>query len=108
MDIPLDDLLPTSDEAFQSVLSGEFFNTGAPFWEMADFHKWPKPSGASKRYWMRFGYMAGLFETALKSGRPFRFPMNQLEWQVFADRAEAFGRTAKMIQGNQLLVSGHQ
>ena len=88
--IPLDDLLPTNDDSFQPVPSGEFFDTGSPFWEFADIFKWDNKSTD-----FQFGFYAGLFEMILKSGRPFSFRLlESLEPHLdsFITRAQEYNR----------------
>ncbi len=88
--IPLDDLYPTNDDCFEPVSSGDYFNTGSPFWEFSDFHKWGNNSNEFK-----LGFYAGLFEVALKSGKSFKFLLPySLEDHVemFLARAKQFNR----------------
>ena len=90
--IPLDDLLPTNDESFQPVPSGEFFDTGSPYWEFADIFKWGNKSTDTD---FQFGFYAGLFEMILKSGRPFSFRLlESLEPHLdsFITRAQEYNR----------------
>lgn len=104
MTIPLDDLLPTSDGAFQPVDSGQFFEAGSSFWEFSDMFKWQSKQGHDP--W-RFGYMAAMFEAALKSGRKFYFPVRGLPWSEFVSRAREYGRVAMITEGDYLIVRGH-
>ncbi len=95
--IPLDDLYPTNDDCFQPVSSGDYFNTGSPFWEFSDFHKWGNNSNLFK-----LGFYAGLFEVALKSGKPFKFLLPySLEDNVemFVARARQFNRNIEPKKG---------
>jgi len=88
--IPLDDLLPTSDDSYSPPTSGEFFDTGAPFWEFADFAKWGKNSAD----WQK-GYRAALFECALKSGKRFLFrAVDSDEAVAYSKRAASYRRVS--------------
>ncbi len=92
--IPLDDLYPTNDDCFEPVSSGDFFNTGSPFWEFSDFHKWGNNSNLFK-----LGFYAGLFEVALKSGKPFKFLLPYAledHVEMFVARAKQFNRNIEV------------
>lgn len=90
-DIPLDDLLGTSDRAFEPVDSGDYFKTGAPFWEFADMFKWSHPEDTELMS-SREGYYAAMFECLLKSGKPFRFPLMNMPYPMFVKRINDYGR----------------
>ena len=95
--IPLDDLYPTNDDCFQPVSSGDYFNSGSPFWEFSDLHKWGNNSTEFK-----LGFYAGLFEVALKSGKPFKFlmPYSLEDYiEMFVARAKQFNRNIELEKG---------
>jgi hypothetical protein len=95
--IPLDDLLPTNDDSFQPVPSGEFFDTGSPYWEFSDINKWGNYSNEFKS-----GFYAGLFEVVLKSGKPFKFllPYSLEDYvEMFVARAKQFNRNLEVEKG---------
>ena len=107
--IPLDDLLPTNDDSFEPVPSGEFFDTGSPFWEFADIFKW-----GNKSTEFQFGFYAGLFEIILKSGRPFSFRLLEIlepHLDSFIVRAKAYNREIEWEKKSYwvvIWVSGHK
>ena len=107
--IPLDDLLPTNDNSFQPVPSGEFFDTGSPYWEFADIFKWGNKSAE-----FQFGFYAGLFEMILKSGRPFSFRLlESLEPHLehFITRAQEYNREIEWEKKSYwvvIWVGGHK
>ena len=107
--LPLDDLLPTNDDSFQPVPSGEFFDTGSPFWEFADIFKWDNKSTD-----FQFGFYAGLFEMILKSGRPFSFRLlESLEPHLdsFITRAQEYNREIEWEKKSYwvvISVAGHK
>ena len=109
--MPLDDLLPTNDDSFQPVPSGEFFDTGSPFWEFADIFKWGNKSTDTD---FQFGFYAGLFEIILKSGRPFSFRLlESLEHHLdsFIVRAKAYNREIEWEKKSYwfvISVGGHK
>lgn len=100
--IPMDDLLPTSDAAFEPVDSAAFFDSGSPFWEFSDMYKWKGRSLA-----FEWGYYAAMFECALKSGRAFMFPCDKLDEDQARVRAEAYGRDLTLTDKGQLIVGSH-
>lgn len=102
--IPLDDLLPTSDAAFEPVDSGEYFDSASPFWEFSDRHKWLAPAARSEKETFRFGYYAAMFECLLKSGKAFRFPVDRLPVHVFEKRASDYGRTVKHLVKESVIL----
>lgn len=112
MSIPLDDLLPTNDECFEPVDSGEFFKTGSPFWEWSDQHKWIIPTGRDDRRMFRWGWEAANFETLLKSGLSFSFMAMELPRHAMEARAKQFGRGFRECGSTDLyriyVVSGHR
>jgi hypothetical protein len=112
MNIPLDDLLPTSDASFEPVDSAEYFTEISPFWEFSDMHKWWRPLEHEPRRWFRVGYYAALFECLLKSGKPFRFPIDRLPETMFWGRAQRMGRTVRYTSDDaacqEIVVSGHE
>ncbi len=94
MAIEMDDLLPTNDGSFSPPDSGNFFDSGAPFWEIADYAKW----GHASAEW-KAGYCAALFECALKSGRPFIFPIfDESLIPKFVRRIESYQRTFRQVR----------
>ncbi len=107
MTIPLDDMLPPNDEAFIPVDSGEFFETGTSFWEFSDFMKWQKPRLDDERKLFIIGYFAALFECALKSGKPFRFPTTGLPHHIFVKRAKDYNRRVMLLENNEMIVYEH-
>jgi len=104
--MPLDDLFPTNDRYFEPVMSGDFFNRGSSFWEFSDEQKWLKHEAKEDRLLFQRGYLSGLFQCVLLSGRAFMFPMQNMDERVCIARAESFGRKWKKENG-QLIVYGH-
>jgi hypothetical protein len=105
MTIQIDDLLPTNDGAFIPPDSGSYFDAGSPFWEIADYAKW----GDTSAEW-KAGYYAALFECALKSGRPFIFPIFDESWMLqFCRRVESYRRAFRQVRNKTicLCVGGH-
>ncbi len=109
MDIPLDDLLPTSDAAFEPVDSAEYFSGGSPFWEMSDVYKWSMPEDKHEKKMFVIGYYAALFECAIKSGRSFLFDVNGMPEEIFWRRAEDYGRSVRYATDSHqaIIVTGH-
>lgn len=107
--IPLDDLLPTNDHAFIPTPDYQYFQTGSPFWEFSDIFKWSNHTPE-----FQYGYYAALFETILKSGKPFMFTLlESLEPYTshFTYRANQYNRkfqTHKRSHWTTITVEGHQ
>lgn len=104
-DVQMDDLLPTSDDSFEPVDPGQFFEKGSSFWELADVYMWDR-QGDFKR-----GYAAANFEAALKSGRAFMFTLTDGDTAAFTRRAKAYRRDVQVRRGDvitNIIVSAHR
>ncbi len=107
--IPLDDLLPTNDQTYTPPPDHQYFQTGSPFWEFSDIYKWPNNNPE-----FQYGYYAALYETMLKTGKPFQFTLlESLEPYLnhFTTRAQQYNRkyhTNKPSHWTTITVEGHQ
>lgn len=112
MSIPLDDLLPTSDAAYEPPADlRELFTRGSPLCEMADVHKFSRDGLTWSDF--RDGYDAAYFDMWLKTGLQFFMNVSPQNVDRLVSRARGFGRTvevkerAPILNGFSLVVSKH-
>ncbi len=113
MGIPLDDLLPTSDAAYEPPADlRDLFKPGTPLCEMADVYKFSR-EGLDDPADFRDGYHAAYFDMWLKTGLPFFMNVSPENVDRLVQRAKGFNRTvevkerAPILNGFSLLVSKH-
>lgn len=112
--IPLDDLLPTSDAAYEPPADlRDLFKSGSPLCEIADIYKFSREGLTTGRDF-RDGYEAAQFDMWLKTGLQFFMYVSTTNVERLVQRAEAFGRTVKIkersptLGGFSLSVSQHK